>query len=218
MAATIERWIAQLTSQFDYDELLIFFLSYRTYIDALDLCHLLICRFHWALEEPMSPQEVMVKQIVRVRTFVAIRYWLLTFFRIDFLPNREPCLPFADWLNTLWRDSILDKYNDARNIVGKLKKVAKDCKAHSRVDKSNRKAEKKIVVIIKKETTMDVFEIEGPVYSSTPPAVLKLKLNGIEIGTKQNVTYMVYTVLEVPPATANQSDPVRVDSARALEI
>lgn len=114
VAATIERWIAQLTSQFDYDELLIFYLTYRTYIDALDLCHLLICRFHWALEEPMGPHEVMVKQIVRVRTFVAIRYWLLTFFRIDFLPNRELCLLFANWLNTLWRDPILDKYNDAR--------------------------------------------------------------------------------------------------------
>lgn len=114
MAATIERWIAQLTSQFDYDELLIFFLTYRTYIDALDLCHLLICRFHWALEEPTTPHEVMVKQIVRVRTFVAIRYWLLTFFRVDFLPNRELCLLFSNWLNTLWRDPIFDKYNDAR--------------------------------------------------------------------------------------------------------
>lgn len=114
MAATIERWIAQLTSQFDYDELLIFFLTYRTYIDALDLCHLLICRFHWALEEPLSQQEIMVKQIVRVRTFVALRYWLLTFFRVDFLPNRELCLLLANWVNTLWRDPILDKYNDAR--------------------------------------------------------------------------------------------------------
>ncbi|EJD00268.1 uncharacterized protein FOMMEDRAFT_170233, partial [Fomitiporia mediterranea MF3/22] len=138
MAATIERWIAQLTSQFDYDELLIFYLTYRTYIDSVDLCHLLICRFHWALEEPMTSHEVMVKQIVRVRTFVAIRYWLLTFFRIDFLPNYELCLLFANWLNTLWRDSI-DKYNDAR-----LKKVAKDCKdAHSRVTKSRKEPEKK---------------------------------------------------------------------------
>lgn len=114
MAATIERWIAQLTSQFDYDELLIFFLTYRTYIDAFDLCNLFICRFHWALEEPMTQQEVVVKQIVRVRTFVAIRYWLLTFFRFDFLSNRELCLWFANWLNTLWRDPILDKYDDAR--------------------------------------------------------------------------------------------------------
>ncbi|KAI5119558.1 hypothetical protein M0805_005622 [Coniferiporia weirii] len=144
MAATIERWIAQLTSQFDYDELLIFFLTYRTYIGAIDLCHLLICRFHWALEEPSTPQEVMVKQIVRVRTFVAIRYWLLTFFRVDFLTNRELCLLFANWLNALWRDPILDKYNDARNIVKKLKKVAKDCKdAHSRQNKSSSSFEKK---------------------------------------------------------------------------
>lgn len=119
MAATIERWIAQLTSQFDYDELLIFFLTYRTYIDATDLCHLLICRFHWALEEPMTPHEVMVKQIVRVRTFVAMRYWLITFFRIDFLPNQGLCLLFANWINTLWKDAILDKFRDARvsNII-----------------------------------------------------------------------------------------------------
>lgn len=125
MAATIERWIAQLTSQLDYDELLIFFLTYRTYISASDLCHLLICRFHWALEEPLTgaeggavggtvAHEVMVKQIVRLRTFVAIRYWLLTFFRVDFLPNRELCLLFANWLNTLWRDPILDRYRDAK--------------------------------------------------------------------------------------------------------
>ncbi|THH06581.1 hypothetical protein EW145_g3988 [Phellinidium pouzarii] len=137
MAATIERWIAQLTSQFDYDELLIFFLTYRTYIGALDLCHLLICRFHWALEEPTTSHEVMVKQIVRVRTFVAMRYWLLTFFRVDFLPNRELCLLFANWLNALWRDPIVDKYNDAR-------KVAKDCKdAHSRERKSSKDSERK---------------------------------------------------------------------------
>ena len=132
MAATIERWIAQLTSQLDYDELLIFFLTYRTYISALDLCHLLICRFHWALEEPVSgavgsvmggdaAHEIVVKQIVRLRTFVAIRYWLLTFFRVDFLPNRELCLLFANWLNTLWRDPILDRYRDAK--VGLLRCV-----------------------------------------------------------------------------------------------
>ena len=114
MAATIERWIAQLTSQYDYDELLIFYLTYRTYIGPLDLCHLLICRFHWALEEPQEPHEVMVKQIVRLRTFVAFRFWLLTFFRVDFLPNTELCLLLANWLNTLWRDPILDRYHDAR--------------------------------------------------------------------------------------------------------
>ncbi|KAG1842379.1 hypothetical protein DFJ58DRAFT_855296 [Suillus subalutaceus] len=133
IAATIERWIAQLTSDLDYDELLNFFLTYRTYISAVDLCHLLICRFHWAL----SGKDDMVRKIVRVRTFVAIRYWLLTFFVMDFLPNRELRLLLASWLNTLVKDPILKKHQDGLNIVRKLIKVVKDCKeVHTRRHRS----------------------------------------------------------------------------------
>ncbi|KIY44884.1 ras GEF [Fistulina hepatica ATCC 64428] len=134
LAATIERWIAQLTSDLDYDELLIFFLTYRTYLSALDLCHLLICRFHWALQESTTQEDELVRRIVRVRTFVAIRYWLLTFFAVDFLPDRELRLTIADWLNTLIRDPILVKHRDGLIIVRKLRKVAKDCKKmHTRI-------------------------------------------------------------------------------------
>jgi len=144
IAATIERWIAQLTSELNYDELLIFFLTYRTYVSAVDLCHLLICRFHWALESSSSSppsaagsarssyrlssnpglgnglgfgnnltvkdnlsNDDMVKRIVRVRTFIAIRYWLLTFFTIDFVPNKELRVLFGNWLNTLAKDPTL---------------------------------------------------------------------------------------------------------------
>ncbi len=113
VAATIERWIAQLTSELNYDELLIFFLTYRTYVSAVDLGHLLICRFHWALGETTSNRDEMVRKIVRVRTFTAIRYWLLTFFDVDFVPNRELRMLFADWLNSLRRDQILTKHRDA---------------------------------------------------------------------------------------------------------
>lgn len=113
VAATIERWIAQLTSELNYDELLIFFLTYRTYISAVDLGHLLICRFHWALGETMTSRDEMVRKIVRVRTFTAIRYWLLTFFDVDFVPNRELRTLFAEWLNSLRRDPILTKHRDA---------------------------------------------------------------------------------------------------------
>ncbi|CAL1698109.1 unnamed protein product [Somion occarium] len=133
IAATIERWIAQLTSELNYDELLIFFLTYRTYISAVDLGHLLICRFHWALAQPTSPHDEMVRRIVRVRTFIAIRYWLLTFFSVDFMPNRELRLLFADWLNSLKKDPVLTRHKDAVSIVRKLRKVVLDCKdAHTR--------------------------------------------------------------------------------------
>ncbi len=113
VAATIERWLAQLTSALDYDELLVFFLTYRSYITAIDLCHLLICRFHWALGRSADGGDEMVRRVVRVRTFVAIRYWLLTFFAVDFVPNRELRLLLASWLNTLRRDPILQKHTDA---------------------------------------------------------------------------------------------------------
>jgi len=113
VAATIERWLAQLTSALDYDELLVFFLTYRSYIKAIDLCHLLICRFHWALGRSASGGDEMIRRVVRVRTFVAIRYWLLTFFAVDFVPNRDLRLLFASWLNALRRDPILQKHTDA---------------------------------------------------------------------------------------------------------
>jgi hypothetical protein len=112
LAATIERWIAQLTSDLNYDELLNFFLTYRTYLNPVDLCHLLISRFHWALQKHTSRQDETVRRIVRVRTFVAIRYWLLTFFTVDFIPNRELRLLIADWLNTLIHDPVLKKHVD----------------------------------------------------------------------------------------------------------
>ncbi|KAF7326699.1 hypothetical protein MVEN_02607100 [Mycena venus] len=111
VAATIERWIAQLTSDLNYDELLNFF---------FDVPHI-------------HQRDEMVRRVVRVRTFVAIRYWLLTFFTVDFLPDRELRLLVAHWLNTLIRDPILTKHTDGLSIVRKLKKVAKDCKkVHTR--------------------------------------------------------------------------------------
>ena len=118
LAATIERWIAQLTSDFNYDELLNFFLTYRTYISAVDLCHLLICRFHWSLSGHATKQDDLARKIVRVRTFGAIRYWLLTFFVMDFMPNRELRLLLASWLNTLVKDPVLKRHQDGLVSVG----------------------------------------------------------------------------------------------------
>ncbi|EJD32316.1 hypothetical protein AURDEDRAFT_132174, partial [Auricularia subglabra TFB-10046 SS5] len=72
VAATLERWVAQLTSELDYDALLDFFLTYRSYVRARDLLQLLKGRFAWTLNEPGST----VRRIVRVRTSLAIRYWM----------------------------------------------------------------------------------------------------------------------------------------------
>ncbi|KAF9555730.1 hypothetical protein CPC08DRAFT_765709 [Agrocybe pediades] len=135
LAATIERWIAQLTSALNYDELLNFFLTYRTYVSGVDLCHLLICRFHWALQPASTKRDQQIRRVVRVRTFVAIRYWLLTFFTVDFIPNRELRLLIADWLNSLLHDPSIKAAPDTFDIVRRLIKVAKECKsAHIRTN------------------------------------------------------------------------------------
>jgi hypothetical protein len=95
-------------------------------------------------------QDEAVRRVVRVRTFVAIRYWLLTFFTVDFIPNRELRLLIADWLNTLIHDPLLKTHSDGivshfsttgdeyinvyvlQGIVRRLVKVAKECKrAHT---------------------------------------------------------------------------------------
>ncbi|KAJ3781347.1 hypothetical protein GGU10DRAFT_299762 [Lentinula aff. detonsa] len=122
LAATIERWLAQLTSELDYDELLNFFLTYRTYVSALDLARLLMTRFCWAND---VNHDDVVRRIVRVRTFVAFKYWLITFFTVDFVPNRELRLFVANYLNDLAKELRELK---RESIVKKLKNVAKDCK------------------------------------------------------------------------------------------
>ncbi|KAG8706245.1 hypothetical protein FRC09_002508 [Ceratobasidium sp. 395] len=124
MAATIERWVAQLTSELNYDALLDFFLTYRAYVSANDLCHLLICRFHWALEPTVSAQDETVRRIVRVRTFIAFRYWLSTFFQVDFLPNRVLRNEFTAWLNALRKSPMLTAKPDAV----KLRKIVRECR------------------------------------------------------------------------------------------
>ena len=131
LAATIERWVAQLTSQLDYEELLKFFYTYRSYISPFDLLHILIYRFQWTLmpssDDAVAPEGVEVepelthwkedgaiKRIVRARTCVVLRYWLSTFFVVDFLRNRRLGIMMTNWLNMISRSKLLDSLPDAK--------------------------------------------------------------------------------------------------------
>ncbi|KAG9110667.1 hypothetical protein FRC07_008169, partial [Ceratobasidium sp. 392] len=71
-----------------------------------------------------SAQDETVRRIVRVRTFIAFRYWLTTFFQVDFLPNRVLRNEFTAWLNALRKSPLLTAKPDAV----KLRKVVRDCR------------------------------------------------------------------------------------------
>lgn len=112
LAATAWRWLAQLTSGYDYDEIIVFLLVYRRFFNGVDLLHLFIARFYWALEKPKSLQDQLAKATVRVRTFGALRTWLGTFFHTDFLPDHELRLLLQNWINTMLRDPLVRRHRD----------------------------------------------------------------------------------------------------------
>ncbi|KAH4112224.1 hypothetical protein HBH47_229420 [Parastagonospora nodorum] len=121
LAATPSRLVAHITSPsfLDYELLSDFFLTFRAFLCPKDLVAYLISRLRWAVDRQDD-----FGRIVRVRTFVALRHWILNYFVEDFVPAYTLRTYFCELVNTL--------YNDLRNradggggdikIVGELKK------------------------------------------------------------------------------------------------
>ncbi|GET02507.1 ras GEF [Rhizophagus clarus] len=120
MAATIEKLIEKLTSGIDYTFLTDFFLTYRAFITPLHLCKLLILRFNWALEADDEK-----RRVVRVRTFVTLRHWLLNYFAYDFVPCRDLRSTLITYLNTLHPLAPRDQkiVQALKRIIKRLKKI-----------------------------------------------------------------------------------------------
>ncbi|KAF9100866.1 hypothetical protein BGX27_000220 [Mortierella sp. AM989] len=85
IAATIAKLIEKLTHQYGMDSGFVsdFFLTFRLFMSPMQLCKYLIQRYLWSLE-----QDSGIRHIVRVRTFVVIRYWINKHFEDDFLPSK----------------------------------------------------------------------------------------------------------------------------------
>ncbi|KAI0535885.1 hypothetical protein GGR58DRAFT_421749 [Xylaria digitata] len=120
-AATPPRLVAEITSPsfLDYDLISDFFLTFRSFIDPTDLLRLLIARLRWALSQ--NDESGM---IVKVRTFVAIRHWILNYFIDDFVVDYHLRVTFCDLLNDFTDDlpTLQLKRKVPFKIVGELKK------------------------------------------------------------------------------------------------
>ncbi|KAG0643881.1 hypothetical protein HOY80DRAFT_1085091 [Tuber brumale] len=97
-AAVPARIISQITSAefVDYHLLSDFFLTFRLFMQPSDLVAYLVARLWWAID-----REDDIGKVVRVRTFVAIRHWLLNYFADDFIPSLPLREDFAKALNNL---------------------------------------------------------------------------------------------------------------------
>ena len=120
-AATPARLVAEITSPtfVDYDLLSDFFLTFRSFLETTDLLHMLVARLRWALG-----REDETGLVVRVRTFVAIRHWILNYFLDDYVVDWELRQAFCDLLNDFVSDLSQDPVTAKvpLKILGELKK------------------------------------------------------------------------------------------------
>ncbi|KAI9812356.1 MAG: Guanine nucleotide exchange factor lte1 [Thelocarpon impressellum] len=121
VAATPPRLIAQITSPnfLDYDLLSDFFLTFRSFMTAQDLLTYLMARLRWAVDRHDD-----VGKIVKVRTFVAVRHWVLNYFVDDFVPDLRLREQFCDSVRDLC-DALRRKQDGGASdfkLVGELKK------------------------------------------------------------------------------------------------
>lgn len=120
-AATPARLVAEITSPtfVDYDLLSDFFLTFRSFLETSDLLYMLIARLKWALVRSDETGTV-----VRVRTFVAIRHWILNYFLDDYVIDYELRKSFCDLLNNFAGDLPQNEAGTKvpLKILGELKK------------------------------------------------------------------------------------------------
>ncbi|KAL7798226.1 hypothetical protein V8C37DRAFT_399541 [Trichoderma ceciliae] len=128
-AATPCRLVAEITSPtfLDYELISDFFLTFRSFLEPEILLRMLMARLRWALERTDE-----VGMIVRVRTFVAMRHWILNYFIDDFVLDYHLRVIFCILLN----DFVDELSQDAKErrvqlkILTELKKCWRRICAH----------------------------------------------------------------------------------------
>jgi RasGEF domain/RasGEF N-terminal motif len=100
-AATPARIVVQISSEsfMDYELVSDFFLTFRSYLSTTNLLSLLLARLEWAINRLQADG-----RIIRIRTFAALRHWILNYFADDFVSNRDLRVQFCDQINNMYAD------------------------------------------------------------------------------------------------------------------
>ena len=100
-AATPARIIAQISSEsfMDYELVSDFFLTFRSYMSTFLVLDLLLARLRWAIDRQEDDG-----RIIRVRTFAALRHWILNYFVDDFMVDLKLRMRFCNEINRMYAD------------------------------------------------------------------------------------------------------------------
>ncbi|KGO71845.1 Guanine-nucleotide dissociation stimulator CDC25 [Penicillium italicum] len=120
-AATPARIVAQISSEsfMDYELVSDFFLTFRSYLSTTHLLALLLARLKWAINRLQDDG-----RIIRIRTFAALRHWILNYFVDDFVTNYELRTHFCETINKLYSEVRARQYGGTsdRKILVDLKR------------------------------------------------------------------------------------------------
>ncbi|KAI2632235.1 ras GEF [Hypoxylon sp. NC1633] len=125
-AATPPRLVAEITSPsfLDYELISDFFLTFRAFLESQDLLRMLVARLRWAVS-----RDDETGMVVRVRTFVAVRHWILNYFVDDFVVDYHLRVMFCNLIN----DFVEELSQDERGRKVQLKILAELKKCWRRV-------------------------------------------------------------------------------------
>ncbi|KAE8377251.1 hypothetical protein BDV26DRAFT_293336 [Aspergillus bertholletiae] len=100
-AATPARIVAQISSEsfMDYELVSDFFLTFRSYLSTSSLLALLLARLQWAINRLQDDG-----RIIRIRTFAALRHWILNYFVDDFIPDYDLRVRFCETINRMYNN------------------------------------------------------------------------------------------------------------------
>ncbi|OQV01872.1 hypothetical protein CLAIMM_07162 [Cladophialophora immunda] len=121
-AATPARIIAQISSDsfMDYELVSDFFLTFRSYMSTYQVLDLLLARLRWAIGRLEDDG-----RIIRVRTFAALRHWVLNYFMDDFFVDHRLRVRFCNEVNKLYNDVKANPENGFSDL--KLLRDLKRC-------------------------------------------------------------------------------------------
>ncbi|CAO3598958.1 unnamed protein product [Absidia cylindrospora] len=191
-AASVEKLVEKLTNTLDYEFMTDFFLTYRSFISPTQLCKLLILRFRWALENDEED-----RRIVRIRTFVVMRHWLLNYFVHDFIPIRDLRVVLTTFLNALPSHSLVRSSPRDQRIVKGLKRVVRRLKkVYYHGTNSQR-----VQVIAPPPPSSDQERVEEMVRANLAHGLLRRKtalVRGVDVGGKHNGNMAVQDARRAP--------------------
>ncbi|KAI9301075.1 hypothetical protein BJ944DRAFT_272024, partial [Cunninghamella echinulata] len=189
-----------------YEFMTDFFLTYRSFISPTQLCKLIILRFRWALENDDAE-----RRIVRIRTFVVMRHWLLNYFVHDFIPSRDLRVVLTTFLNVLPSHPLVKSSPRDQRIVKGLKRVVRRLK---KVYYSGSNSQR-VQVIAPPPPTSEQEKVEEMVRANLSHGILRRKtalVRGVDVGGKHNGNTAIQDAQHAPMVVIGSVRTTKADN------